>query len=284
MNRIAGVVCGMLIAMLAGSASADLLLHYSFDELEGTLPDPLTVPDLSGRGNVGTLVNMDTMNLVPGVLGNALQFNGGSGDLTTRLELPSDHPDFNRSYTEFTFAAWLNSVDVAPDEPATTWILGKMGGGGNRGWQIGITGTSPASNPHELLFGYFDAPGGAEQEVFMKPNGSLMNDNWFHLAVVFRANDSVKFYINGDLALDNAGALSAMNGANNAVFQIGNRGNNQPNSWNGLMDEVYIFDHALTDAGVRALVPEPSSLTLVAFGAVLAIGAWHRGRFAARYK
>src|SRR5690606_10648824 len=38
-------------------------------------------------------------------------------------------------------------------------------------------------------------------------------------------------------------------------LQIGNRGGSIP-SWDGLMDEVYLFDHALSDEEIAALVPE----------------------------
>jgi Concanavalin A-like lectin/glucanases superfamily len=234
-------------------ADATELVHYKFDQVDGSAPDPLTTPDSSGRGNTGTLMNADNTIVMPGRIGNAFQFNGGAGATADRVQLPSDHVDFNRTYTEFTFAAWLKPVEVVSESSATNWIAGKMGAGGNRGWQIGLTGTSPASNPHEMLFGYFDGPGGMEQEVFLGPNAALANDTWMHFAVVFRANDSVRLYVNGDLMVDDPGALSAMNGVNNAAFQVGNRGNNIALSWDGLLDEVYVFDHALTDAEIEAL-------------------------------
>ena len=259
MNRIAGIICGALLATTVGVANAELLLHYTFEQVDtdGVI---FTTPDSSGRGNTGLLMNMDQTNVVPGRVGNALQFNGGEGDLGNRIELPADHPDFNRSFSAFTFAAWLKPVEVASVEPETIWIAGKMGGGGNRGWQIGLLGTIPDTHPNELLFGYFDAPAGTEQEVFLGPNASFVNDTWIHIAAVFEASISVKMYINGELALTDSGALGAMNGLNDALFQIGGRGNNQPFSWNGLMDEVYVYDHALTAEEIAALVPDVEPL------------------------
>jgi hypothetical protein len=44
------------------------------------------------------------------------------------------------------------------------------------------------------------------------------------------------------------------------------------------MDEVYIFDSALTPEEISAIVPEPGSMTLAAFGIALAVGARHRRR------
>jgi hypothetical protein len=45
-----------------------------------------------------------------------------------------------------------------------------------------------------------------------------------------------------------------MTGANAVPFQIGNRGDQRADSWRGLIDEVYLFDHALTDAEIAALM------------------------------
>ena len=273
------IAIGLSIALsvtFIGFADAIELVHYKFDQVDGS--GPFTTPDSSGLGNTGTLVNVDNTNLVPGIAGTALQFNGGSGSTANRVEVAEDDADFDRTYSEFTFAAWLKPFEVVSASSATNWIAGKMGAGGNRGWQIGLTGTSPASNPHELLCGYFDGPAGTEQEVFLGPNAALANDTWMHFAVVFRASNSVKLYVNGDLVVDDPGALSAMNGVNNAAFQVGNRGNNIASSWNGLLDEVYVFDHALSDAQVAALVPEPSALVLAAAGLLLAFHARRRMR------
>jgi hypothetical protein len=277
MNRFARALGGLMLVTFAGTARAELLLHFAFNQVD-TDGVVFTTPDSSGRGNTGTLENLNAANLVAGKFGNALQFSGGDGSAANRVEVSDSAPDFDRTYSEFTFAAWLKPVDVMPATSATTWIAGKMGNSSNRGWQLGLTGTSPESNPHQLLFGYFNArSGGTEQEVFLGPNSALINDTWVHVAAVYKANDSVKLYINGDLAVDATGALDALNGINASEFQVGNRGNSSADSWNGLIDEVYVFDHALSAAEVRALVPEPTPFGLTMLGIVLSAWVW-RGR------
>ena len=188
---VTGVGCALWMASCSVSYGAQLL-RYDFELVEGA--DPFTTPDSSGRGNDGTLINMDAANLVPGRFGNALQFDGGSGDSADRVELPSDHADFNRSYAEFTLAAWLKPVDATPSTDA--WIAGKLGSSGNRGWHSAITGGNHPTNPNELFIGYFDAPSGVEHEVFSGPVAALADDAWIHWAVTFKANESVKLYIN----------------------------------------------------------------------------------------
>jgi hypothetical protein len=244
------------LVVLVSPSNAELLLHFAFEQVDfdGVT---YTTPDSSGRGSTGTLMSMTDVNLVPGKVGNALQFNGGSDDLANRVELPDDNLDFDRTYDAFTFAAWIKPVDVAPQVSSTTWIAGKMGNSANRGWQMGLTGLVPETNQHQILFGYFDArSGGIEQEVFLGPNANIANDTWVHLAAVFTANDAVKMYVNGDLALTAPGALFALNGINAAEVQFGNRGSNIAESWNGLIDEIRVYDHALTDEEVADLVPD----------------------------
>ncbi|MCC7084017.1 MAG: hypothetical protein IT427_03295 [Pirellulales bacterium] len=184
---------------------------------------------------------MDNTNLMPGKIGNALQFLGGDEDLVrVRVEVAEDDPDFDRSYTEFTFAAWLQ-----PN--ANGWIAGKMGFSGNRGWQFQYIGA-------DLYLSYFDGPSGAEHEVFLGSDPFLAAPGEFvHTAFVFKANEYVKFYINGTPALTDTGALSAFNGSNDSALQVGNRGNSNPNSFNGLIDDVYIFDEALSDSQIAAI-------------------------------
>jgi Concanavalin A-like lectin/glucanases superfamily/PEP-CTERM motif len=274
MNRIRVVLSVVLLAVSAPCGDAAQLLHYKFDQVDGS--GPFTTPDSSGLGNTGTLVNLNNTNLVPGISGTALQFSGGSGSTANRVEVAEDDADFDRSYSEFSLAAWLKPVDAAP--AIDSWIAGKLGARGNRGWQTAITGANHPTNPSQLFLGYFDAPGGAEHEVFLGPNAALANDTWIHWAVVFKANDVVKLYVNGSPVVTASGALAALNGSNNVPLQVGNRGNNQPNSWNGLIDQLYIFDHALSDAQVAALVPEPSTLMLAAAGLLLAFDARRRMR------
>jgi hypothetical protein len=64
-------------------------------------------------------------------------------------------------------------------------------------------------------------------------------------------------YINGERITDDPTDLTQMNGINTRAFQIGNRGDSRADGWSGLIDEVHLFDHALTDEEIMALIPPP---------------------------
>ena len=51
-SRLICLVSSILVLVVAGSASADLVAHWTFDEGSGAV-----VTDSSGNGNDGTIVN-----------------------------------------------------------------------------------------------------------------------------------------------------------------------------------------------------------------------------------
>ena len=259
----------VMVLGVAQSSYATLLLHYEFETVDGTHPN-MTTPDSSGLGNTGNLgggatVGFDypSIDVGNGPDGsNSMHFFGSPN----RVEVPDGDADFDTSYSEFTFAAWVN-----PDELTTSGrvVASKMGGGGNRGWFLQRNASS-----NDLYIDYFDGGSGTEHEITV-PN--VFTDNaWTHLAVVFDANDFVKVYVNGSLVLnETSGVLSAWNGSNNVALEIGSRLSGS--SWTGWMDDVRIYDNALSGAEVSALVPEPTGLFLAVMG-LIALAATRRKR------
>ena len=278
-NYLVGVICGTLLVMVASVGNAGMILHFPFDQVDGT--GPFTTPDTSGLDNTGTLQVMTNSNLLPtgGVFGGALQFNG-SNTAFDRVEIADGDLDFDRVYSEFTFAAWLKPSSAAFTE-ASSWIAGKMTTGNNRGWQMNLNPSNDLAHPSEIVFTYYLSNANVaanSQDVFLGPNASVAPDTWVHIAATFKANDAVKLYVNGVLAVT-APALSALNGSNSRPLQIGNRGSSIANSWNGLIDDVYMFDTALTPEQISAIVPELGSLSLAVFGLTMTMGLWKRRRF-----
>jgi hypothetical protein len=260
----------LIIGITASPVRAIELLHYTFDQVDGT--GPFTTPDSSGRGNTGTLTNMDNNSPVLGRVGNALQFNGTGTSLATRdrvqVGLDANNPadvitDLNRTYTQFTFAAFVKPVGIAAEEVDTTFFAGKLGNSPNRGWQIGLVGVDGPTfaHPDEIVVSIFEGPLGTDNdnEFYSGPQTAVVNDQWAHVAFTFssttEATSFFRMYINGVKVVDAPTDLLQMNGINTRPFQIGNRGDSRADSWGGLIDDVYLFDHALTDAEIAALIP-----------------------------
>ena len=76
---------------------------------------------------------------------------------------------------------------------------------------------------------------------------SIADTNWHHLALVFtRASNAVQIYVDGTLRTSGTKDLEADNAAH--VVTIGNQGGANP--FSGLIDEVRIYNRALTAAQV----------------------------------
>lgn len=79
----------------------------------------------------------------------------------------------------------------------------------------------------------------------------LNNNNWNHIAVVNDYDNSkLKIYVNGDLKYTRSSTQQAYS-SNTSPLQIG--GGTYPNYWNGEIDEVAIFNRALTDSQVKLI-------------------------------
>lgn len=273
----------LLLAMGLTPCSGVELVHYAFDQVisDGAPTPVFTTPDATGRNNTATLAGgMTDLNLVPGRVGNALKFEGGTNTATRdRVEVPTPTPvppetapvltDFNRTYTQFTFAALIKPMGIADTETDIAFIAGKIGNSPNRGWQIGWTGGATVGTPHELIVSIFDGPTNADHtdEIYSGPTTEIANDLWAHVAFTYSApSESSQFfrmYINGVKVKEIDGTTSPsmttnlLSAINVRQFQVGNRGDTRADSWSGLIDEVRMYDTALTDSQIMALVPPP---------------------------
>jgi hypothetical protein len=266
---VASVFSMVILSGIAASPCRAIeLLHYPFDQVDGT-EAPFTTPDATGRGNTGTLVSMDNTSPVPGRVGNALQFSGTTTTaprdrVQNGTDVDASYPvgvttDTNRTYTQFTFAAFVKP-DLDEALNTTAFIAGKQGNSPKRGWQIGYQ-LATATNDHQIVVSIFDNPGppNAEQEILSGAGNSLTNGTWHHVAFTFSGtNEATSFfrlYLDGNRIVDAPATLTQLNGVNLEPFQVGNRGDQRADSWKGLIDDVHIFDTALTDAEIAALIP-----------------------------
>lgn len=89
-------------------------------------------------------------------------------------------------------------------------------------------------------------------DQYISSNSSLSSSVWTHFVVVFDNRSSGKIYING--ALDKSFSSAELRGVTTQPHYIGKRGTGYLNAWfNGLIDEVRIYNRALSPAEVRAL-------------------------------
>ena len=178
--------------------------------------------------NNGTLINGATF--APGFVGQAFSFNG-TGALVSV-------PD-------------AQNLDFSPSAPITVNLWVFRTGTGNvmhlLGKRVGCDGSASINyqmafdNRNGLNLGFVSSSGGAVAHTDLPLN------TWTHLAGTFDGTN-FKLYINGQLAATGTGTLGP---TNTAPLEIGDSGTCEP--FGGLIDEVEIFNRALTDTEIQAI-------------------------------
>jgi len=194
--------------------------------------------DRSGNSNDGTLTNMATSTSpVPGKIGQALTFDG-SNDY---VQIQSGHLV---STNNWSVSEWIKQTsDTATFD--YFWLNGDDISGG------GVSGFHFNTNTSEFL--RIDVVTGTDtEETSLLSTAAISLNTWYHIAVV-KNGTSLTLYING--VLNNSSTLSSATmdyTANNPQTRIGTRSDALGN-FPGLIDEVRVYNRALTAAEVLQL-------------------------------
>lgn len=194
--------------------------YWKFDEGSGDVAG-----DSSGNENDGTLVNNPTW--VSGLLGQALEFDGVDDYVT----IP-DSPSLDINGAGITFMAWIYS----PGFQDYGWIMGK---GQSGPWDDMVWWLLPRSNG---AIRYGIKSGGSTIERLDIPVGLAIN-TWQHVAVVYDGS-YMRFYLNG-VERDSYPKTGNLD-VNDAPILIGLDGWSPTNHYRGKIDEVKIYNRALS--------------------------------------
>ena len=222
------------------TTSLGLVASYSFDEGSGT-----TVSDASGNGNTGTISNATWTS--SGKYGRALSFNGSSA----RVNVPNSVS--LQLATRMTLEAW-----VTPTTVTSAWrdVIYK----GTDNYYLEATSTQGGAPDGGGTFG------GASADAF-GPSAVPAN-SWSHLAVTYDGA-ALRLYVNGNLVATQS--KSGTIASSTSQLQIGGDGI-YGQYFSGLIDEVRIYNTALTAAQIQADMNQtgsgvpsvPSNLTATA--------------------
>ena len=221
-----------LAASAAAIDSQSVVGLWGFDEGEGDL-----AKDSSGRGNDGTLIG--NPEWVEGKFGAALQFDGADdyvdcGNART-LQIPKG-----------TMMAWMKvHTDKDSGLSAVTLPFGD-----SRRWEPPFRSLGLGAVQGEPVFWIAI---NAENKEFL--SGRLRLHQWHHIAITY---DGVmrRGYIDGEEVFGYVfrGEIE-YSGAPSCV--IGTRGKESPGEFfNGVIDEVAIFNEALTNNQIRAVMKD----------------------------
>jgi hypothetical protein len=214
-KRLTCLIAFVLVVSIGSGASADLLVHWRLDEGSGTI-----ATDTSGNGYDGTFTG-DPQWVAGHDSAGALHFDGVDDYVSHSLA-------GDQTYGAFTVAVWAKADDVAQADLAGVFSSHFPGGATGAGFQIDL---SAASMVYQI-----------------RPNsdGGVFGDattDWVHLAVVSEGT-SAQLYYQGAPVTTATLASDLFN-----VFAVGvNR--NSSRWFAGTIDELRIYDHALTDAEI----------------------------------
>ncbi len=178
-------------------------------------------------GNNGTLEN--GAKFADGMVDQAFEFDG----VDDYVEMP-DSPSLDLVGTDFTIDFWLKTTDLE------ALYVKKYYMHGGPGWAIGQT----TGNLHNQLC-FWDAYGWRHSGV------SVTTGSWVHIAVVGRISTSqLSWYINGTEV-----SITPFSPIQDSVAPIyfGTEVPGGPFHLDGLLDEVEIFNRALSAAEIQAI-------------------------------
>ncbi len=220
-----------------GPANKSPILHLNFDEGRGA-----TAYDSSGFSNDGTLIpgTLGTNTTVSsmwdknGKMGGAMEFDGS--DDYVEIQDTALFIDMQ----QYTLSAWINPV-----------ILDTSQRQGIMGW--GLYGTQRAVNALRLVENSV-CPGGDGlvnywwSDDFRECNLGLSVGEWNHVLVTYNGFERA-MYVDGELKNTNTptGSPSFKDGK----FTVGTTGEGEVADFKGQIDEVKVWNYALTEDEVR---------------------------------
>ncbi|HEX5782201.1 MAG TPA: PQQ-dependent sugar dehydrogenase, partial [Solirubrobacteraceae bacterium] len=216
----------MLVAAPAQAAQSPVA-SYGFNEGVGT-----TVNDTSGLGNHGTTTSATWAAM--GRFGTALSFNGTSSWVTV-----PDSPSLDLT-TGMTLEAWVNPVQLTG-----TWrtLIFKQT---TNGMAYALYAADGANRPRGQV-----QIGGEQNAV---GTAALPLNAWTHLATTYDGSTQ-RLFVNGVQVASRAQTGSAA--VSTGVLRIGGNSIWAAERYRGLIDEVRVYDRALTATEIQTDMTTP---------------------------
>ena len=210
-----------------------LVGYWSFDDGTST-----KATDFSGSGNAGTLTNFAnpqtaTSGWGNGKLGKGLNFDGVDDYVAVPYSSSLDP-------TDLTVSLWIKSTSTFTSANGPTFA--SLWNTSNRkGWIFW-------AQSGDVRFG-----GGASVTTVWTGGVSAINDGRWHHMLVTRSGNTAIIYMDNIVRQTTTNAGNAPSGTGPNIIDIGGWGGVDSNGWAGTVDDVRIYNRALSATEVTSL-------------------------------
>ncbi len=214
--------------------------YWSFNgkDMSGTT----TAYDRSGLGSTGTLTGGPT--IINGIIGQGLSFDGSNDYVNLGVSTP-----YQFANTTFTVTGWFKS---SPGVNGGAFVA-QGGVAGQGGWLVGLNGDTTGKLSAVLK----NTDGG--QTGRLSSRTGFNDNNWHQFAFIVTTNtstytgNSLVIYADGMLQSSTANSDSTSGGydTDTSTALLGARGSGSDAFFTGGLDEVRIYNRALTAAEIQ---------------------------------
>lgn len=174
-RRLFYLISLVVVLSMAGNASADLILHWRFDDGSGTIAH-----DSSGNGYDGTIEGNATW--VAGKIGGALDFGGGE------RVVDETAGDYINGLEAMTVSLWIKSNLVGTDKGFV--IFEDPSGGDNRNMRYDAASWAWEGGTNLIKIA-LDSTGGHQAH---EGSDNTQTTEWQHVAMVWSSGNELMLY------------------------------------------------------------------------------------------
>ncbi|NLH17246.1 MAG: LamG domain-containing protein [Phycisphaerae bacterium] len=202
----------------------------------------------------GQTLATDSIGTVDGVLGGSAEFVSGgvSGNCVRVITSGNGVVDLGWNFGfpgDFSIVLWVKTDSVQPSEPI---ILSKHQSGYPNGYLLGLNlHPNGYGSADKAWFYYGGSPGQQPISTTSIPDGK-----WHQIVMVYRAGNRGEIYVDGSGVEQSLATLGSLSYA--APLLVGGLYAGGPKGFfNGLIDELQIYDHALESWQIQYLYEHP---------------------------
>jgi hypothetical protein len=212
-----------------------LLVNYKFDEAIG-----IVAIDSSVHGNDGTFSGTATWAMA-GKIGAAASFDSGVGEVRGANTYLND-------LSALSFGAWVKSNVIGTDAGFINFMV--PDGSDQRDIRYDSDGVN-SGGTNLIKYGVATEEGSHENESA----ANVQTTEWQHLMVTWNSGEAAKLYINGvlDIPADEDDVIGGTTTGYTTLL-VGRGSKDETGSWDGLVDDVRVYDVALTAAEVQTVM------------------------------